>query len=83
MLVLFVDAGAFFVNLCQAICMHNTASKTRGKEMNRSNDQKGQETNGVEGKTRPMAGRKRDKLDGRGLNKLRKWDKRPDRRPRG
>lgn len=63
--------------------MRNTARKTRGKEINRSNDQKGQETNGVEGKTRPVAERKRDKLDGRGLNKLRKWDKRRDRGPRG
>ena len=44
--------------------------------MNVRSDRKGQKTNGVEGKTGPMAERKRDRLDGRGLDGVRKWDER-------
>lgn len=36
------------------------------KKTNRRSERKGQKTNGVEGKTRPVAHRERERLDGRG-----------------
>lgn len=53
------------------------------RETNGRTDQKGQETNGVERKTRPVAERERDRLDGRGLDGLRKWDERSVREGQG
>lgn len=71
--------GVFSLLICVRLFRFTKQPEEREserRETNRKSERKGQKTNGVEGKTRPVAERKRNRLDGRGLGRGRKWDER-------